>query len=179
MSTKANVVTVLPVLLNGQPTDEIIRVNANKPEFGYLMVESVQPVFRDGFLNLNRRVALVSARVSDLEQYISENNLGAGSAIPGKIVVKESLDQLSIYPKATDSELGIKYRNAAAKVAGLAYTVDNTPIYRKAIFTEDLSATDTLVQHDNQEDIQAFLDEQAAIAAKPKAGTVPKPATTK
>ncbi len=182
---KANVVTVLPVLLNGQPTEDIIRVNANKPEFGYIMVESVQPVFRDGFLNLNRRVALVSAKVSDLEQYILDNGISAGSDIAGKIVVKESLEQHDLYPKAVDSFVGIKYRNAAAKELDLPYLVGDMPVYRKAIFTEDMSMTDTLVAHTNQDAIQQFLDEQKAAASKPapatngRASGVRKPATVK
>ncbi len=73
---------------------------------------------------------------------------------------------------ATDSALGIKYPNAAAKDARLACMVADEPVYRRAYYTPNMDEQDVMVAHDNNADIKAFMEEQRIAAAKPQSAGI-------
>jgi hypothetical protein len=148
MSNK-NVVTVV-----ANKSGAVVSTSPNNPEFGWLCVESIQPTFQGGFLRLGKRVAFIAGKVDELNKYVGDLSLVAGSELPGKIVVKESLIPVS----ATDATMGVKYPNAAAKTQGLACLVDDQPVYRKSMYTPNVDELDILVQHTNGDEIRAFMN---------------------
>jgi hypothetical protein len=145
---------------NGQ----VITVSPKNPEFGWVAVESIQPTFNEGFLKLGKRVAFIAGSVKELEEF----NFVAGEELPGKIVIKETLEPLN----AKDATMGIKYPSAAGKKAGLACTVNDQPVYRKSYYTPDTSKQDVMIAHTNGADIIAFnASLNKANAGMPTAAT--------
>lgn len=149
----------------------VLTVSPKNPEYGWLAVESVQPSFNEqGFMRLGKRVAFISGTVNELSQYAEQYGLVPGVELPGKIVIRESLEPQN----ATDATIGVKYPSASAKVVGLPCMVDDQPVYRKSFYTTNLELEDVLVQHTNGDDIRAFQLEQAQLNAAP---VVPAPNT--
>lgn len=155
---KENVVTVLT-----NREGEVVSVSQKNNTYGWVMVESIQPTFNEqGFMRLGKRVAFIAGTVSDLRAF----NLSDGQELPGQIVIREQIEPLD----ATNPEAGMKYPNSAAKEAELVCVVDGEPVYRKVFYTPDMTKQDILVQHDNGDEIRAFMDRQKKIAAS-KANT--------
>lgn len=172
---------------------EVITQNANKPEFGYFLVEGEAgaAVFSEnGFMNRSRaRQCLVAAPWADLElaattgMKLSNGSivvLEEGAVLPGKIIVRESVDQTDLYPNAVDANVGMKFRSGAHRTANLPYANGDQPIYQKKSFVTNLDTQDVLVQATNTADVNTFTAEQLAKGNeflladfKPKAATRP------
>ena len=134
----------------------VIGISKNNPEYGWIRVESIDyQISSKGWLQPRKRSALIKGLVEDLKQI----NYQKGDMLPGKIVVKESLE--SLYEE--DPEKGLKY----AGNTGIPCKIDDQPIYRETYYTTDMYEEDVLIQHDNGEEIK---EAQQALKAMNQLG---------
>ena len=67
------------------------KTDNNGNPIGSIRLEQTQNTLNGGFLNSSTRVAFIGATIKTLEKIINDNKLKAGSVVPGKIVIEESL----------------------------------------------------------------------------------------
>lgn len=128
----------------GDPQGSIIGISSNNPEYGYVRVECAAREIREGgWLKYVKRSALIKGLVTDLKQA----NFKLGEEIPGKIIVKESLEPFN--PENPEKHL----KRAGAE--GVVLTVEGKPIYRESFYTIDPYKEDELISHDNTEEVKA------------------------
>lgn len=122
--------------------NQIVARNPNKPDYGYIRVESVEETISGGWLRTQKRSALINGLFADLERMAQ--NLQIGKEMPGKIVVKESLTPFyeGQQPKRTNS-------NADGVVLFKVVNGVEKPIYRTTEYTSDMTVEDVLIEHDN------------------------------
>jgi len=130
----------------------VIGVSTNNPEYGYLRVEQTTTQINDeGWLRNVKRSALIKGKVEDL----MGTGYKEGTQIPGKIVVRESLEPFN--PVNPDRDLKI------AGDTGVICRIDDQPIYRQTFFTSNLNAFDELITHNNSEEIREVQAAQRAM----------------
>lgn len=115
-------------------TGDIVTQNPNKPEYGSVRVDQEVKTFTNGYLNKTKRVAFIGGRMEDL----TEMNFREGQELPGKIIVEERLEPF--YPGQSP-----KINPETEEVL----TQGGNPIYRNSFYTEDLTAFDMPLSHDN------------------------------
>ena len=120
----------------------------NNPEFGFVQVAQTVSTVVKGWLRESKRTALINGPMDALKR-----NYSLGQALSGKIIAIETLEPIN----EDDLDQGIKM----AGDSGIGCTVNGAPIYRTTELTEDMSATDTLVAHDNGEAISSFYVKKA------------------
>jgi len=133
------------VIVTADPTtNAVINVSQNKPEWGYIRVQQVKTMIDDnGFLKRKPISAIVPALLTDLK----ESGFFAGQQLDGKIIVEESLEPFN--DKTPERDLKI------AGETGIVCTVSGQPIYRRTKFSFDGNVSDTLIKHDNVEQLRA------------------------
>jgi hypothetical protein len=133
------------VIVTADPTtNSVINVSQNKPEWGYIRVQQVRTMIDDnGFLKRKSISAIVPSLLEDLQA----SGFFAGQQLDGKIVVEESLEAFN--DKTPERDLKV------AGETGIVCTFGGLPIYRRTKYTLDGSATDTLIKHDNVEELRA------------------------
>tara|TARA_R110000868_G_scaffold37331_1_gene132219 strand:- start:1806 stop:2270 length:465 start_codon:yes stop_codon:yes gene_type:complete len=140
---------------------EIIGKSTNSPDYGYIRVESTEGMSfgNGGWLNTNRKTALIKGKLSDLTAFVKKNNVMEGYEIEGKIVVNESLTPFyaTQQPKLIPSTGEILYKETSN---------GKEPIYRQTEFTIDMNKVDTLIQHSNVLSAAARVVVQNDIAIK-------------
>lgn len=140
------------VTVKGDKNNNVITVSPNNPEFGWLTVE--QEVFQindRGWLKGITRTALIHGRVEDLK----ETGYTAGTQLPGKIVVLESLNPFSSQMPDKDLKL--------AGDTGVICRVDDQPIYRKSFFTTNQNLMDEFISHTNTDEIKDVMEAQKML----------------
>lgn len=140
------------VTVKGDKNKNVITVSEKNPDFGWLTVE--QDVFQindRGWLRSTKRTALIHGRVDDLK----ESGFVAGTEIPGKIVVLESLTPFNT--KNPDEDLKV------AGTTGVICRLDDQPIYRKAFFTTNQNLSDEFVTHTNTDEIREVMEAQKML----------------
>lgn len=120
--------------LNGSP---VVVPSKNNPEFGYIRVEQIVPKFSGKWATPEKRSALIAGKVEDLRAM----GFTAGQELPGKIVINESLE-------------GSENEKKIAGATGIVCSVGGQAIFRSAMYTEEAGASDSLITHDNQEEIK-------------------------
>jgi hypothetical protein len=142
-------------------SSEIIGKSTNSPDYGYIRVESSEGISfgNGGWLNANRKTALIKGKLSDLIAFVKKNNVTEGYELQGKIVVNESLTPFyaNQQPKLIPSTGEILYKETSN---------GKEPIYRQTEFTVDMSKMDTLIQHSNALSAAAKVVVQNDIAIK-------------
>jgi hypothetical protein len=124
-------------------TNAVINVSEN-PEWGYLRVQQVRTMIDDnGFLKRKSVSAIVPALLEDLQA----SGFFAGQQLDGKILVEESLEPFN--KKTPERDLKV------AGETGIVCTFGGLPIYRRTKYSLDGLATDTLIKHDNVEELRA------------------------
>ena len=124
-------------------TNAVINVSEN-PEWGYLRVQQVRTMIDDnGFLKRKSVSAIVPGLLSDLQ----ESGFFAGQQLDGKILVVESLEPFN--KKTPERDLKV------AGETGIVCTFGGLPIYRRTKYSLDGLATDSLIKHDNVEELRA------------------------
>jgi len=114
------------------------------------------------FLNVRKRVAFISGSVELLTAIISGNGLKAGSALPGKIVITESLEPFwngqnhKINPQ-TDEPIGVTINDKFY------------PVYMRMLYQEDGSGKDVFIR--TPEEAVNWFASRTALTAQ-TAGTV-------
>ena len=131
------------VTVSPTATGAVIQLSRKNPEYGYIKVEQTVPVMgANSWVRSQTRTALIKGTVEEL-QALSYKAL---QALPGRIVVKESLIPI----RQDDSLYGLKI----AGETGVVCRVDDQPIYRQTIYTTDKSVKDELIQHTNSDEIK-------------------------
>jgi hypothetical protein len=124
-------------------TNSVVNVSDN-PEWGYLRVEQIRTMIDDnGFLKRKSVSAIVPGLLSDLQA----SGFFAGQQLDGKIVVEESLEPFN--KKTPERDLKV------AGETGIVCTYGGLPIYRRTKFSLDGTMQDTLIKHDNVEELRA------------------------
>ena len=133
------------VIVTADPTtNSVINVSKNKPEWGYIRVEQVRTMIDDnGFLKRKSVSAIVPALLEDLQA----SGFFAGQQLDGKIIVEESLEPFN--EKTPERDLKI------AGETGIVCTLGGLPIYRRTKFSFDGNVSDTLIKHDNVDQLRA------------------------
>lgn len=131
------------VKVSADANGNVIVASEKNPEYGYIRVESTNITFQNGWAQPKTRSALLRGKVEDLKVL----GLKAGQELPGKIVIKETLEATN--PNDPDQDM------KKAGATGITCTVNDQPIYRSAFYTENLDDQDVLMEHDNKADIQA------------------------
>lgn len=122
----------------------IIRVSKNNPEWGHILVEQTRRIIdENNFIRTRRVSALIHGKVDELKDLGWVGN----QELPGKIVVKERLEPFNVEEPERD------YKIAGETKIVCCY--EGMPIYRKAFYTENLSAFDETQPHTNGEEIAA------------------------
>lgn len=118
---------------------QVVNVNTNNPEFGYVRVgQTIAKFNSDGWLSTENRYFLLKGRLNELQN----SGLSSGLEMPGQLIRQESLEPFNDYsqPKmAGDS-------GVICKVAG-------QPIYSRIVYDRSGTMEDTLIAHDNKEEI--------------------------
>lgn len=147
-----------------------VKITAN-PETGLVFTKNAEVSKKDGkqygyirvqqdildFSGAVARVRTLSALKSITEEDYNKAKtfLTDGREMSGKIVVKESLEDLP------------GYQAKLAGKDGVACTFEGQQIYRATEFTSDMNAVDTLIKHDNviEGSSVAKVDESQALNA--------------
>lgn len=120
-----------------------INVNPNNPEFGYIRVGQTLSKFnQDGWLQEENRYFLLKGKIEQLQN----SGMEAGHTLPGKLVRQESLEPFDDYstPKVAGD-------------SGVVCKLEGQPIYSRIVYDATGTVQDTLIQHDNKEEIIAAL----------------------
>jgi len=123
--------------------NQVINVNANNPEFGYVRVGQTIPTFNEeGWLSTENRYFLLKGKINELQA----SGLSAGMELNGKLVRQESLEPFNDYsqPKVAGS-------------SGVICKVEGQPIYSRIVYDRSGTMQDTLIAHDNKEEIIAGM----------------------
>jgi hypothetical protein len=133
------------VYVVGDPTTKaVVEQSKNNPDYGYVKVfQSRSMVGADGFYRKMEVPALIHGFTSDLVHA----GYYAGQELPGRVVIKESLTPFNVAEPHRDLKI--------AGTSGVTCTVNSQPIYRKTIYTEVASVEETLIAHDNIDEIRA------------------------
>jgi hypothetical protein len=132
------------VVLADETTGAVVNVSNNNPEYGYIRVQQVRTMIDDnGFLRRKPISALIPGTLAELK----ESAFFAGQQLDGKIVVEESLEPFN--DKTPERDLKV------AGETGIVCTLGGLPIYRRTKFSFDAIGADTLIKHDNVEELKA------------------------
>lgn len=146
------------VRITADENGNVIGVSDNNPEYGFVRVlQTVAQYSDEGWLRMSKRSALIKGKVSEL----MELGFKEGDTLPGKIIVRESLEAFN--PSNPDRDLKI------AGSTGVICRVDDQPIYRQSFYTTNMNAQDELIMHNNRTEIQEV---QAALKAMNKLQSV-------
>ena len=129
----------------------VVVASKNNPEYGSIRVEQTVMTTQNGFLTPKKRSAFINGTVADLKAA----GWVDGQAIDGAIVVKESFTPFN----ESEPDASIKM----AGDTGVPCTAEGQVIHRKTFFSLNGEA-DTLIAHDNGEQIKAKQAELAEAA---------------
>ena len=130
-----------------------INVNANNPEYGYIRVGQSQTKFnQDGWLSSESRYFLLKGKLDQLQN----SGLSAGATLPGKLVRQESFEPFDSYSQPK-----------VAGETGVICSVNGQPIYSRVVYDASGTIQDTLIAHDNKEEIVAALSNNVKPVINP------------
>jgi hypothetical protein len=131
------------VVLADETTGAVVNVSQNNSEYGYVRVQQIRTMIDDnGFLRRKPVSALIPGTLGELQ----DSGFFAGQQLDGKIVVEESLEPFN--EKTPERDLKV------AGETGIVCTLNGSPIYRRTKFSFDATTTDTLIKHDNVEELR-------------------------
>ena len=138
-------------------TNSVITVSPNNPEYGFVRLEQTRTMFDDNnFLKLKVVSTLIHGTVAELQAA----GFYAGQELPGKIVVTESMEPFNAKNPERDYKV--------AGNTGIICTLGGSPIYRKTTYSTASNVEDTLVRHDNVEQLrQAYAAQSKTTISTP------------
>ena len=141
-------------VLADETTGAVVNISENNPDYGYVRVQQQRTMIDDnGFLRRKSISALVPGTISEL----SDAAFYAGQQIDGKVVVEEALEPFN--SKSPERDLKV------AGETGIVCTIGGLPIYRRTMLSFDASSKDSLIKHDNVEELRAAYDAQKSNSA--------------
>jgi hypothetical protein len=135
------------VTVTANAAGQVVNISKNNPDYGYIRVSQARTSMEGGWVRTRTLSALISGKVDELKSL----GLTNGASLPGKIVVSESLTPFNEDNPEKDYKV--------AGDTGIICSFEGTPICRKTMYTDSVEATDTLIEHDNREVIQAAYAE--------------------
>jgi len=124
--------------------DKGLVLNQSKnPEYGFVRVEQTRDMFVDGFYKPVNLSALITGKLDALRH----RNFQPNEILPGKVIVIESTKPFNKLNPENDLKLSGK--------DGIPCTSQGQYIYRKTKYTENLLEVDTLIQHDNVDELKS------------------------
>jgi len=131
----------------------VICQSNNNPEYGYIrIVQSKKVIDDNNFVRIKEVSALLQGTIEDLKSL----NHYAGEVIDGNIYIVES-----IYPfnsKAPQRDLKI------AGKTGIVCKIGNDPIYRKTVYSTASNMADTLIKHDNVDELREAYNNEETLS---------------
>jgi hypothetical protein len=140
-------------------TGAVVRVSETNPEFASVRLEQVRTVIgNNNFIERKTVSTLLQGATADL----TAMGFYAGQELPGTIVIEESLTPFN--KKNPERDLKI------AGETGIICSVGGQPIYRRAVFSTASNAQDTLIKHDNVEQLRSAYSQANSSAIRNAAG---------
>jgi hypothetical protein len=140
-------------------TGAVVRVSETNPEFASVRLEQTRTVIgNNNFIERKTVSTLLQGATADL----TAMGFYAGQELPGTIVIEESLTPFN--KKNPERDLKI------AGETGIICSVGGQPIYRRAVFSTASNATDTLIKHDNVEQLRSAYSSANSSAIRNAAG---------
>ena len=140
-------------------TGAVVRVSETNPEFASVRLEQVRTVIgNNNFIERKTVSTLLQGATSDL----TAMGFYAGQELPGSIVIEESLTAFN--KKTPERDLKV------AGDTGIICTVGGQPIYRRAVYSSASNAQDTLIKHDNVEQLRTAYAQNNSAGIKSAAG---------
>ena len=140
-------------------TGAVVRVSETNPEFSSVRLEQTRTVIgNNNFIERKTVSTLLQGATADL----TAMGFYAGQELPGSIVIEESLTPFN--KKTPERDLKV------AGDTGIICTVGGQPIYRRAVYSSASNAQDTLIKHDNVEQLRSAYSTANSSAIKNAAG---------
>jgi hypothetical protein len=140
-------------------TGAVVRVSENNPDFASVRVEQTRMVIgNNNFIERKTVSALLQGSTADLTLM----GFYAGQELPGTIVIEESMTAFN--KKTPERDLKV------AGDTGIICTVGGQPIYRRAVYSSASNAQDTLIKHDNVEQLRSAYSQANSSAIRNAAG---------
>jgi hypothetical protein len=124
------------VTVTANDQNQVVVPSSTNEEFGYVRVEQGANVFDNGWMRKQTRSAIIRGKVADLQSM----GLKKGQQLPGKIQIIESTTPTNVNNLDQDVKKNPQ--------TGQTLTHLGAPIYRTAVYTQDMDVQDVLVQHD-------------------------------
>lgn len=137
-----------PVRVTADKAGCVIGQSKN-PEYGYVRVVQDKPFVdeKNGFTKLVSVSALIQGTMEDLKKM----NLQEGTELKGSVVIKESLVPFNFANPDYDLKV--------APSTGIPCTFQGQKIYRKTVYSMSDNAEDTLIAHDNVDELRAAYNQ--------------------
>jgi hypothetical protein len=140
-------------------TGAVVRVSETNPEFSSVRLEQVRTVIgNNNFIERKVVSTLLQGATADL----TAMGFYAGQELPGTIVIEESMTPFN--KKTPERDLKI------AGETGIVCTVGGQPIYRRAVYSTASNAQDTLIKHDNVEQLRSAYAQANSAGIRNAAG---------
>jgi hypothetical protein len=140
-------------------TGAVVRVSETNPEFSSVRLEQTRTVIgNNNFIERKTVSTLLQGATSDL----TAMGFYAGQELPGSIVVEESMTPFN--KKNPERDLKI------AGETGIVCRVGDQPIYRRSTYSTASNAQDTLIKHDNVEQLRSAYAQNNSAGIKSAAG---------
>jgi hypothetical protein len=140
-------------------TGAVVRVSETNPDFSSVRLEQVRTVIgSNNFIERKTVSTLLQGATSDL----TAMGFYAGQELPGSIVVEESLTPFN--KKSPERDLKI------AGETGIVCRVGDQPIYRRSTYSTASNAQDTLIKHDNVEQLRSAYAQNNSAGIRNAAG---------
>jgi len=140
-------------------TGAVVKISDNNPDFASVKVEQTRMVIgNNNFIERKNVSALLQGPTVDLQLM----GFYAGQELPGTIVIEESLTPFN--KKTPERDLKI------AGETGIICTVGGQPIYRRAVYSTASNAQDTLIKHDNVEQLRSAYAQANSAGIRNAAG---------
>lgn len=124
------------VTVTANEQNQVVVPSSTNEEFGYIRVEQVANVFDNGWMRKQVRSAIIRGKVEDLQSM----GLKKGQQLPGKIQIIESTTPTNVNNLNQDVKKNPQTDQTLTHLGA--------PIYRTAVYTQNMDAQDILVEHD-------------------------------
>ena len=140
-------------------TGAVVKISENNPVFASVRVEQTRMIIgNNNFIERKNVSALLQGSTADLTLM----GFYAGQELPGTIVIEESMTPFN--KKTPERDLKV------AGDTGIICTVGGQPIYRRAVYSSASNAQDTLIKHDNVEQLRTAYAQNNSAGIKSAAG---------
>lgn len=140
-------------------TGAVVKISDNNPDFASVRLEQVRTVIgNNNFIERKVVSTLLQGDTADL----TAMGFYAGQELPGTIVIEESMTPFN--KKTPERDLKV------AGETGIVCTVGGQPIYRRAVYSTASNAQDTLIKHDNVEQLRSAYAQANSAGIRNAAG---------